>query len=216
MGVNKFRLATIGINILLIVSTASGIAPKGGFIFSIALSVLYKISLTPVTTLVGTPTPTGAPKGIGPVNSAIIEIAISKDVIIIFKVSPKFCKVVKGAVRVFKVPFITFTVCIIPFKEDSIASKTPTIWTLWGSGIGGVKSFAVFKTSGESKLEGNIPPFNISLVENGNSIGTCFSTWVAIMSIALSLRAATNKSILMPFLAALTTKRDINLSNAIT
>jgi hypothetical protein len=41
--------------------------------------------------------------------------------------------------------------------------------------MGGVKPFVVFKTSGVRKLEGNTPPFNISLVENGNSIGICFS-----------------------------------------
>jgi hypothetical protein len=39
MGVNKFKLVTIGINILLITSMAPGIASNGGFIFSIFLSV---------------------------------------------------------------------------------------------------------------------------------------------------------------------------------
>ena len=62
IGSNKFNWATMGTNILVIIAIALGICSKGGFIFSICLSVLYKTSLTPVTNLVGG-FPGGAPKG---------------------------------------------------------------------------------------------------------------------------------------------------------
>jgi hypothetical protein len=75
IGSNKFKLATIGINILLTVAIASGTASKGGFIFSICLSVLTNISANPVTTLAGTPTPRGAPKGIGIAFTIIIAFS---------------------------------------------------------------------------------------------------------------------------------------------
>ena len=133
IGSNIDNFATIGLILLwipLIPWSAAVIGPPSLVKES---SIVIKVSVNPLITLTGIPTPGGTEVGIG--NALIIVTTVFKVGITWFRVLTNFAIVSIGLRTVFKAPDRVFLISIFLFNIPSISSKISLISFFCGSGI---------------------------------------------------------------------------------